>query len=64
LGKYKNEKINLKLAKETNLIFVKPWPILLAFKKKVSKQLEELEKKRVIELTDTSVWGTPLVINY
>jgi len=61
LGKYKNEKINLKLAKEANLIFVKPRPIPLAFKEKVSKQLEELEKKGVIELTDTSVWGTPLV---
>jgi len=55
LGKYKNEKINLKLAKEANPIFVKPRPIPLAFKEKVSKQLEELEKKGVIELTDTSV---------
>jgi len=40
-----NKKINLKLAKEANPIFVKPRPIPLAFKEKVSKQLEELERK-------------------
>ncbi|XP_039311136.1 uncharacterized protein LOC105203193 [Solenopsis invicta] len=32
-----------------------------AFKEKISKQLEELEKKGVIEPIDTSAWGTPLV---
>ncbi|XP_039314523.1 uncharacterized protein K02A2.6-like [Solenopsis invicta] len=61
LGKYKFEKIDLKLSKEANPIFIKPRPIPLAFKEKISKQLEELEKKGVIEPIDTSAWGTPLV---
>ncbi|XP_018365759.1 PREDICTED: uncharacterized protein K02A2.6-like, partial [Trachymyrmex cornetzi] len=61
LGKYKFEKVNLKLAREANPIFVKPRPIPLAFKEKVSEQLKELEKKGIIELTDNSEWGTPLV---
>ncbi|XP_018370097.1 PREDICTED: uncharacterized protein LOC108765750 [Trachymyrmex cornetzi] len=45
LGKYKFEKIDLKLALEANPIFVKPRPIPLAFKEKVTvnKYLEDVK---------------------
>lgn len=45
LGKYKFEKIDLKMSNEANPIFVKPRPLPLAFKDEVSRQLDELEKK-------------------
>lgn len=58
LNTYKFEKIDLKLALETNSIFVKSRPILLAFKEKVG---ERTRKKGIIELMDNLVWSTPLV---
>lgn len=61
LGKYKNEKIDLKVPPDVSPVFIKLRPLPLAFKEEISKQLEDLEKKGIIELTDYSPWVTPLV---
>ncbi|KAK2575241.1 hypothetical protein KPH14_012756 [Odynerus spinipes] len=61
LGRYKYNKVELRLVEGARPIFLKPRPIPLAFKEEVSRQLEELEKSGIIERAEDNAWGTPLV---
>lgn len=61
LGLYKYEKVELKVDPGTKPIFCKPRPIPFLFRDSINKELDELEKLKVISLVETSQWGTPLV---
>ncbi|XP_016664851.1 uncharacterized protein K02A2.6-like [Acyrthosiphon pisum] len=61
IGKYKYEKVTLKVKEECTPIFCKPRPIPFAFKKKVKDELDRLEREEIIQKVETSEWGTPLV---
>ncbi|XP_060881762.1 uncharacterized protein K02A2.6-like [Metopolophium dirhodum] len=61
IGKYKYEKVTLKVKEECTPIFCKPRPIPFAFNKKVEGELDRLEREDIIQKVETSEWGTPLV---
>ncbi|CAI6350433.1 unnamed protein product [Macrosiphum euphorbiae] len=61
VGKYKYEKVTLKVKEGCTPVFCKPRPIPFAFKKKVDEELDRLEKEDIIQKVETSEWGTPLV---
>lgn len=61
LGHYKYEKIELKVDPNCKPTFCRPRPVPFSFKEAMNKELEELEKRGVIELVDDSKWATPLV---
>ena len=61
LGKYKHEKIDLKIIDEVKPVFCKPRVVPFAFKKKISEQLDEIEQKGMLTKVKSCPWGTPLV---
>jgi len=61
LGKYKQEKITLKIKEGVKPIFCKPRSIPFAYVTKDESELERLEKENVIEKVDNAQWGTSLV---
>ncbi|XP_008179051.1 uncharacterized protein K02A2.6-like [Acyrthosiphon pisum] len=61
IGKYKYEKVTLKVKEECTPIFCKPRQIPFAFKKKVEDELDRLEREEIIQKVETSEWGTLLV---
>ena len=61
IGCYKYGKIEIKTKDNVQPIFCRPRPVPLAFKKEVTRQLEEFEKRGIIVPVDDNSWGTPLV---
>lgn len=61
LGKYKYEKIKLKIKDGIEPIFVKPRSVPFAYKEKIEKELCRLEENKIISKLDTARWGTPIV---
>lgn len=61
LGKFKFEKVHIKLKEKVAPIFIKPRPVPFALRNKIDEKLDELEKNGVITLMKNSEWGTPLV---
>ncbi|XP_043287520.1 uncharacterized protein K02A2.6-like [Venturia canescens] len=61
LGKYKYEKIKIKLQQDVAPKFFKPRPVPLAMKKQLEEELKRLENEGVISLKSVNAWGTPLV---
>lgn len=61
LGRYRYEKITVKVKGNTRPIFRKARPILFTFREAVDKELNRLETEGVITKIDCSGWGTALV---
>lgn len=61
LGKYLGEKVKLETVGNVKPIFHKPKPIPYAYREKVEKELDRLERSGVIVKISDSPWGTPLV---
>lgn len=61
LGAFKLHKVSLQIDGNAKPIFCKPRPVPFAWRKKVENQLRDLIKKDVLEIVQSSDWGTPLV---
>lgn len=62
LGHYKLEKIELKVDPNCKPIYCKPRTVPFSFKELLNKELDDLEKRGVIELVKNAEWATPLVL--
>jgi len=60
IGTYNFKKISLRLKPGAVPIFAKPWPVPIAFKNKIEKELNTLEENGVIQLVDNNEWSKPL----
>lgn len=61
LGKFNGPTIDLQLSNDAKPIFHKPRSLPIAWKDDIEKQLRSLMRSGVLELVDSSEWGTPIV---
>lgn len=61
LGEIPNIKCSLKVSENATPIFIKPRPIPYAIRHKIEEEIKRLEKLGIIEKTDYSTWGSPIV---
>lgn len=62
VGKMKDFKCSLLLNRDAKPVFMKPRRVPYALVDEVERELDTLEREGIIEKTDHSEWGTPLVI--
>ena len=62
VGKIPDFQCSLRLKPDAKPVFLKPRRIPYALQEEVEKELDSLEKEGIIQKTDHSEWGTPLVI--
>ncbi|XP_055918925.1 uncharacterized protein K02A2.6-like [Eupeodes corollae] len=62
MGKFKHEKINLKMKNETvSPVFIKPRNLPYALKENVEKEIDRLTAEGILTPVEYNKWGTPLV---